>query len=537
MRENAVPLAIVRGRIALAAIFCAFAFALICARLIDVVLFGSATAAIAGSDRSLSLRADLVDRNGVLIARDLPVRDLYARPAELPVTAAHDLAAVTGTDEARLARAFSSERGYVAVKRALTPAEQDAVMQLGLPGLTFESSYRRYYPGGRAVSHAVGQVDIDDNGVSGLELGLDPLLKTSDAPVGLSMDMRIQYALAREVADGQAKFGAKAAGGIVMNVHTGEVLALVSLPNFEPDQRDAVPDAAARNRMTQDVYELGSIFKIFSFAEAVEERTIRLDETFNVGKPVKIGRYDIEDSHKLGPILTGAHVFAESSNVGTAQIAMRAGPERQRVFLKRMGLLQSAKTELPESAAPLVPSHWKDVETATISFGHGISVSPLAFAAAATAVVNGGTRITPTFLKRDKPQEGERVISEKTSATMRSLMRLVITEGTGRNAAVDGYDIGGKTGTAEKAVGGRYARKSLISSFCGVFPIEAPQYLVFVMLDEPKGTKDTSGFATAGYTSAPVAGRVIARIAPLLGVPRNDAVATAEGQRESTKEP
>ena len=537
MRERTVPLTLVRGRIAFAAMICAFAFAVICARLVDVALFGSATAAIPGADRSLALRADLVDRSGVLIARDLPVRDLYARAAELPDAAAHDLALVTGTDEARLARAFAAKRGYVAVKRGLTPAEQDAAMQLGLPGLTFEDSFRRYYPAGRSVSHAVGQVDIDDNGVSGLELGLDHLLKTSGGPVQLSLDMRIQYALAHEVAAGQATFGAKAAGGIVMNVHTGEVLALVSLPDFEPGQRGVVSDAAARNRMTQDVYELGSIFKLFSFAEAIEERTIRLDETFNVGKPLRIGRYDIEDSHSLGPILTGAHVFVESSNIGTAQIAMRAGPEHQRAFLKRMGLLQPAETELPESAAPLVPSHWKDVETATIAFGHGISVSPLAFAAAAAAVVNGGTRITPTFLKRAQAQQGERVVSEKTSATMRGLLRLVVTEGTGRNAGVPGYDIGGKTGTAEKAHGGGYAHKSLISSFCGVFPIEAPQYLVFVMLDEPKGTKGTSGYATAGYTSAPVAGRVIARIAPLLGLPRSDAVATAEGQRESIKEP
>jgi len=537
MRAGSAPLNLVRGRIALAAIFCAFAFALICARLIDVALFGNAVAATSGHDRAIALRADLVDRNGVLIARDLPVRDLYARPAQLPDMAAHDLAAAIGSDEARLARAFASGRGYVAVKRALTPAEQDAAMQLGLPGLTFEDSYRRYYPGGSAVAHAIGQVDIDGHGVSGLELGLDRLLSNAGGPIQLSLDMRIQYALAREVAEGQATFGAKAAGGIVMNVHTGEVLALVSLPNYEPDQRSPISPDAMRNRMTQDVYELGSIFKIFSFAEAVDEHSIRLDETFNVGKPLQMGRYAIEDSHKLGPILTAARVFSESSNIGTAQIAMRAGPDRQRAFLKRMGLLKPAKTELPESAAPLTPSHWKDVETATISFGHGISVSPLSFAAAAAAVVNGGTRITPTFLRHDKPQAGERVISEKTSAAMRGLMRLVVTEGTGRNADVPGYDIGGKTGTAEKAQGHGYAHKSLISSFCGVFPIEAPQYLVFVMLDEPKGTKDTSGFATAGYTSAPVAGRVIARIAPLLGMPRNDAVAAAEGQRESTKEP
>lgn len=539
MGTRTAPLALVRGRIAFAAVICAFAFALIGARLVDVTIFGSATAAISGETKPLSQRADLVDRNGVLIARDLPVRDLYARPAEFSNTeeAAHDLAAVTGADDRRLELAFTPKRGYIAVKRALTPAEQDAVMQLGLPGLIFEDSFRRYYPGGRAIVHAVGQVDIDDHGVSGLELGLNQLLGATDGPVQLSLDMRIQYALAREVADGQHEFGAKAAGGIVLNVRTGEVLALVSLPDYEPNQREPVVADAVRNRMSQDVYELGSIFKVFSFAEAIEEHTIRLDEKFNVGQPLQMGRYQIHDFERLGPMLTAAMVFADSSNIGTAQIAMRGSPERQRSFLQRMGLLSPARTELPESAAPLAPSHWGEIENATIAYGHGISVSPLSFAAAAAAVVNGGTRIVPTFLKRDTAQQGERVISAETSATMRKLMRLVVTDGTGKQANVPGYDVGGKTGTAEKPHDGRYLRHSLISSFCGVFPIEAPQYLVFVMLDEPKGTKDTGGYATAGYTSAPVAGRVIARIAPLMGMPRNDAVAAEDGQRESTKQP
>lgn len=539
MRARTVPLALVRGRIALAAVFCAAAFALVGARLVDIVLIEGTTAFSSGGEaKATALRADLIDRNGVLIARDLPVRDLYAVPADFwdVNEAAHELARVTGADEMRLQRSFAPKRGYVPVKRALSPAEQDAVMQLGLPGLSFEDGHKRYYPGGRAAVHAVGMVDVDGKGVSGLELGLNSRLREGGDPIQLSLDMRIQYALAHEIEEGMAEFQPKAAGGVVLNVRTGEVLALVSLPDFEPSER--VPtDAAARNRMAQDVFELGSIFKLFSFAEAIEEKTVRLDESFNVGEPLKLGRYQIHDFERLGPTLTAAMVFAQSSNIGTAQIAMRDSPEHQRAFLQRLGLLAPVKTELPESAAPLVPAHWGDVETATISFGHGISVSPLAFAAAAAAVVNGGTLIVPTFLKRDAPQEGERVVSEQTSATMRALMRLVMTKGTGTKADVPGYDVGGKTGTAEKPHNGGYARRALISSFCGVFPIGNPQYLVFVLLDEPKGTKDTAGFATAGYTSAPVAGRVIERIAPLLGVMRDDTLATAEGQRESTKQP
>ncbi|MGQ0741028.1 MAG: peptidoglycan D,D-transpeptidase FtsI family protein [Alphaproteobacteria bacterium] len=539
MVAQAVPQARVRGRIALVAVFSAFAFALIGARLVDVAVFGAGGAASPHGMRVLAQRADLVDRNGVLIARDLPVHDLYARPAEFvdAGAAARALAAATGTDERRLARAFASGRGYVVVKRALAPAERDAVMRLGLPGLVFENNYRRYYAAGSIATHAVGQTDIDGNGLSGLELGLDALLKQSPTPVPLSLDLRVQYALARELAEGMRRFGARAAGGIVMNVHTGEILALVSLPDFEPNERSATPRDAARNRMAQDVYELGSIFKIFTFAHALDASSVRLDERIAVGEPLKLGRYLIRDSHRMGPELTAADVFAQSSNIGAAQIAARLGAARQHTFLATMGLLEAAKTELPESAAPLLPRHWGGVESATISYGHGISVSPLAFTAAAAAVVNGGTRMTPTFLKRSEGQRGERVLSESTSKAMRELMRLAVTGGTGGKAAVPGYAIGGKTGTAEKAEAGRYASKALISSFYGVVPIDNPEYAVFVMLDEPKGTKETGGFATAGYTSAPVAGRVIARIAPLLGIPRNDALAAATGQRDSTKEP
>ena len=520
---TAAALPLVRSRIVLAAMFCACAFAVIGARLVDVMVFG----ALGPTNRHVAtdapaLRADMVDRNGVLLARDLPIVDLYASPAAFWNTdeAARELAAVVGADEARLKAAFAPHRGFIAVRRGLTPDVKDAAMRLGLPGLTFEDGYRRFYPEGDAVARVVGQVDIDRRGVSGLELGLDQSLRASAKPVALSLDMRVQYVLAHEISETAATFQAKAAGGIVLDVQTGEVLALVSLTDStEPD--------AARDRMTQDVYELGSIFKTFSFAEAVEENIIRLDETFNVGRPYRIGRYAIKDSHRLGPVLTAAMVFAESSNIGTAQIAERFTPERQRAFLERMGLLAPVKAELTRAAAPLIPSHWKATETTTIAFGHGISVSPLAFAAAAAAVVNGGTRIRPTFLRQTAPQNGERLLTAATSATMRNLMRLVVTDGTGRKADVPGYNVGGKTGTAEKPNGHGYAEHALISSFCGVFPMDAPRYLVFVMFDEPKGTRETGGYATAGYVAAPTAGAVIARIAPLLGVERRDAVVAA----------
>jgi len=530
MNPRTEPPPLVKGRIGLAAGFCAAAFSIIAARLVEVMVFGAGAAASAGAAATLNpMRADLVDRHGALIARDLPVSDLYASPAVFWDTkeAARDLAKATGANEARLNAAFEPKHGYVLVQRGLTPDKRDSVMRLGYPGLTFEKAYKRYYPSGRIVSHAVGQVDPDDNGISGLELGLNETVRHSDKPVELSLDMRVQYVLEHEIEENARAFQVKAAAGLVLDVHTGEVLALASLPDYEPNLRNHGKGDSTRNRMTQDVYELGSIFKIFAFSEAVEEKTVRLDEPIDVGHPYKLGRYLIHDFEKLGPYLPASMVFAESSNIGTAQIALRSGPAKQQPFLEKLGLLEPLKTELPEVAAPLYPRRWGEVEGATIAYGQGISVNPLGFAAAAAAVVNGGTLITPTFLKRDTPQNGERVISEETSKTMRGLLRLVVTNGTGGKADIPGYDVGGKTGTAEKPDNGSYARHRLISSFVGVFPISDPQYLVFIMMDEPKGNKASFGFATGGWTAAPAVGRVIARIGPLLGVRRNDTIAAA----------
>jgi cell division protein FtsI (penicillin-binding protein 3) len=530
MDARSAPNALVKSRIGLAAGLCAAAFSVIVARLVEVMVFGASVAGVAAAEPSRPpMRADFVDRNGVLIARDLPVSDLYASPAAFwdADEAANGLAKVTGADAMRLKELFAEKRGYVLVRRGLSPDVRDGVMRLGLPGLTFEKSYRRYYPAGRILSHAVGQVDPDDNGVSGLELGLDNQVRGRDKPLELSFDMRVQYVLEHEMRETVRAFTAKAAGGLVLDVRTGEVLALASLPTYEPNSRSLVPGDSIRNRLTQDVYELGSIFKIFAFSQAIEEKTVSLSESINIGKPLKFGRHTINDFDNHGSILTASMVFAESSNIGTAQIALRAGPARQQAFLRRMGLLDGLKTELPEMASPLYPRRWNEVETVTISYGQGISVNPLAFAAAAAAAVNGGTLIHPTFLKNPTPQKGERVISEATSQSMRELMRLVVTQGTGRKADVPGYEVGGKTGTADKPVNGSYGRHLVVSSFAGVFPISQPQYLVFVMIDEPKGNKASFGFATGGWTAAPAVGRVISRIAPLLGVRRNDTFAAA----------
>ncbi|HWA89724.1 MAG TPA: penicillin-binding protein 2 [Rhizomicrobium sp.] len=516
MKEGAT---IFQRRIVVGAAMCVAAFALVGLRLVDVTLFRDRGRA-AFRLTPLVARADVVDRNGDLLARDIPVQDLYARPHAFwdRAQAAHDLAEAAATDETRLAQMFAGKKPYVLVARQLTPDAQDRVMHLGLPGLDFLPATKRYYPDGRATAQLIGVTDGNGKGVTGLELGIDDKMH-GQAPVQLSIDMRVQYILAHEVAASRAEFSAHAAGGLVLDVRTGEVLGMVSLPDFDPNAPAMGEGDTTHNIVGQDVYELGSVFKIFSFALATEDHTMRPDEILPIGNGYRIGKYTIHEAEHMPAVLAARDVLAQSSNIGTTQIALRSGPVRQREFLTSLGLLSALHTELPEARRPLFPSHWGTIETATVSFGHGISVAPLAFAAAAATVVNGGRRIVPTFLKHPEDGRGEQILKPETSLKMRELLRYVVTNGTGKKADVLGYNVGGKTGSAQKPGPHGYQHK-LVTSFCAAFPIDDPRYLVFVLLDEPHGTKATFGFALAGYTAAPLAGRVISRIAPILGVPQ-----------------
>ncbi len=524
-----VPTTIQR-RIVVAAGICVMAFALVGVRLVDLAIFkGQVTGAgIVAPPHLVATRADILDRNGQLLARDLPVFDLYAQPHVFwdKAQAAHDLARVTGASENRLSHAFATEHNYVLVARQITPEVQDRVMHLGLPGLEFQPAVKRFYPQGTAAVQVIGATEAvsGGKGTEGLERGLNARL-AAGTPARLSLDMRVQYVLAHEVEAAREKYDARAAGGIVMNVNTGEILAMASLP----DTPDAATQGAdpRRNRMAQDDYELGSVFKIFAFALALEDHTTRLDDVFPVGPGFKIGRFMIRDAEHMPAQMMARDILAQSSNAGTAQIALRSGPDRQREFLTSLGLLAAPRSEIPEGSAPIYPRHWGQVETATIGFGHGISVSPLAFVTAAAMVVNGGRRIRPTFLKQDGDQRGEQVIKPATSIAMRGLLRYVVTSGTGKSADIQGYDVGGKTGSAEKNEHGRYVAHKLLTSFCAAFPIDNPRYLVFVMLDEPHGANATGVMALAGHTAAPLAGSVIAHIAAMLEMPTSAPITVA----------
>lgn len=517
---------VLQRRIIIGAGLCVAAFALVGIRLVHVTLLKSLESGRAAV--TVAARADLTDRNGELLARDLPVKDLYARPHVFwdKAEAARELSAATGADERRLLDGFNNTKHpYVLIARQITPDTEAKVMHLGLPGLEFEAGGKRYYPDGRNAAQVVGVTDPDNNGVSGLELGLQKEIRANaGGQVATSIDMRVQYILAHEVETARKTFTARAAGGIVMDVNTGEVLGMVSVPNFDPNERRQSAGDSSRNIMAQDVYELGSVFKILTFTMALEDHTLKsLDEVFPIGQGFKIGNHTIHEAEHMPATLAARDILAQSSNIGTSQIALRSGGTREREFLAHLGLFKPVETELPETARPLYPTMWGDIQTANVAFGQGIAVSPLSFVAAAAQVVNGGRRITPTFLKQESHDlRGARLIREDTSLKMRDLLRYVVTNGSGKKADVPGYDVGGKTGSAQVAgPHGRYIPHALRTSFYGVFPVHNPRYVVYVLMDQPHGTKETGGFALAGWTAAPTVGRVIQRIAPLLGVPNN----------------
>jgi cell division protein FtsI (penicillin-binding protein 3) len=399
--------------------------------------------------------------------------------------------------------------------------QQYKVHMLGLPGLSFQREDRRFYPNGNIASHVVGFTDLDNKGIAGIEKEFDERLRKNNDPLVLSIDLRLQNILREELKKSVVEFRARGAAGIIMNAHTGELLAMVSLPDFDPHNMGGSAPDAKFNRNTSGMYEMGSTFKIFNTAMALETGRVRMNSSFDATQPLFVGGHKFADYHPKNRWLTVPEIFEYSSNIGSARMALEVGSKAQRNFFEHIGLFQPVDIELPEVGSPLVPARWGDLTTITASFGYGISVSPLHIARGVSAVVNGGYLPEVTLLKRKPNESGEgmRVISQSTSDQMRELMRLVVESGTGKNAEAKGYFVGGKTGTAEKSSTGGYAQKNLISSFAGAFPIQDPEYVVFAMVDEPQGNEATHGFATAAYVAAPVISRTVSRMAPILGLP------------------
>ena len=531
-----------RARIGLAIIAFAAVYSIIVARLVMFALASNshATHRVVSSDAIATARPDILDRNGIVLATDVRVPSLYAEPRRLIDIddAVERLTAdLPDLDGAELRERLSSKRGFVWLRRDITPEQQREIYRQGLPGIGFLNENKRDYPDGVEISHLIGHVNIDNQGIAGIEKWLDGQglaalhmagLATDrlQNPVELAVDLRIQHVLHEELAAARTKFGALAAAGLVLNVRTGEVLAMVSEPDYDPNNPREALDPSRINRLTTGVFEMGSTYKAFTVAMALDSGKVTLKSTFDARMPLHMGRFDIHDFEGQHRVLSVPEIFTYSSNIGAARMALAVGVDGHKAFLKKIGQLDRLRTELPESAEPIVPKRWVNLNTATIAFGHGLSVAPLQAAMGVAALMNGGTLIPPTFLKRseaDAQALGKRVIKPETSAVMRYLMRLNVERGTAAKADVPGYYIGGKTGTADKVVNGRYSKAKVLTDFIAVLPADRPRYVLLIMLDEPHATPETHGFTTSGWNAVPTGGAVVARIAPLLGIaPRMD---------------
>jgi cell division protein FtsI (penicillin-binding protein 3) len=531
-------------RVALVGLVFVAVFGTISAKLLMMAIFGeppSQEHRVAAAS-STAFRPDIVDRNGEILATDIRTVSVFAEPGNIydKDEAVELLTAVLPELNASELRAKLSSRkgrsgaGFVWVKRELTPKQQAEVHRLGIPGIGFLPDHKRVYPNGTAAAHILGATNLDGIGIAGMEKYIDStglqalnsfglVSKQADLkPVQLSIDLRAQFAVRDELAWGIDHFKAKAGASMILDVKTGEVIALVSMPDFDPnDPKDALsPDRI--NRMNVGVYEMGSTFKAMTLAMALDSGKYNVNSTFDTrGGVLNWGRQKIHEYHGTNRVITMPEVFTHSSNIGSAKMALGVGVPGHKAFLKKMGLLDRLRTELPESAAPIVPSRWTEINTITIAFGHGIAVAPIQAAAAVAAIANGGDLITPTFLKAnpDDKARSTHVLSAQTSEAMRYIMRLNASEGSAKKAAIPYYFVGGKTGTAEKVIGGRYIHNRLFTTFMAAAPMNDPKYLFVTIMDEPQGLPESGGYATAAWNSGVVTGKVIERVAPILGLP------------------
>jgi cell division protein FtsI (penicillin-binding protein 3) len=489
-------------------------------------------------------RPDLVDRNGRLLATDVKMPSLYADPSivQSKDEASEKLASVLPDLDPKAVRSLLDDRDrrFVWIRRGLSPKIAQKVHDLGLPELAFRYELRRAYPLGRLAGHVLGHVNIDNKGVAGIERyvydakGVEPVhgaTLSAEAPLRLSLDVGVQHTLEEELAGAMHRYGARGAAGLVMDVAAGEISAAASLPRVDPSRPADGDDAARLDKVSGGAFELGSVWKIVTLAMALEGGRTSLETMIDVTQPLSADGFKIADLHPAGRPLTVAEVFVRSSNIGAGLLALEAGAERQRAFLERLGLWGAMRTEAGAVAEPILPGRLGRAEQITISYGHGIAVAPIQFAAAVAGLINGGERVEPTFLRRTGGASPSRVrvVSPATSANIRELLRMNVTDpaGTGHRADVPGYRVGGKTGTADMPGPGGYRQGAVISSFLAAFPMDAPKALVLVSLFEPTATVETNGEILAGVNAAPTAARIIERVAPLLGVLPQPVVAAA----------
>jgi cell division protein FtsI (penicillin-binding protein 3) len=528
-----------QGRLLFAALGFGVLFLAVGVKLTDATILSPAPSRLAQAPRLPPAeppvsRAPVTDRNGEVLAVTVRGTALYARPGEIdnPARVADQLVRILPhLERDRLLARISPPRQFAYIDRFITPRQQQAINDLGILGLYFETAERRTYPRGRDAAHVLGAVDVDGEGIAGVEKWYDERLRVTREPLRLAIDIRIQRELREALEWSIERFNAIGGSAILMDVHTAEVLGMVSLPDFAASNLATAPAEQRFNRAVTGVYEPGSTFKLFTAAMALDEGRVQMHGGFDASRPIRIGRHEINDFKGKNRWLSLPEIIAYSSNLASAHMAMSVGTVRHREFVGRLGMLSRTGIELPESAATLAPSarNWREINTMTIGFGHGISVTPLHIVNGVSALANGGTLRSPTILAVPPGGErpGVRVISERTSEQMRRLMRVAVTDGSGRQSDSPGYFVGGKTGTAQKTnERGQYQENRRISSFVGAFPMNAPRYALHVLVDEPKPRADTGGYATAGVVAAPTARRVVERTAPILGmVPETDRIA------------
>ncbi len=491
------------------------------------------TSSIMPADRLMASRPDLLDRNGEVLATDIRTVSLYAEPHKIVDAdeVIEKLATVLPDLDAKsIYGKLSSKSHFQWLRRQLTPKQQSQILALGIPGIGFRPEKRRFYPGGATAAHVVGHVNIDNRGVAGMERYVDSqgladlaaVGMTSDQPlepVKLSIDLRIQSIVREVIYSSIEKYQAIGAGAVVLDVHTGEVIAMASAPDYDPNYPAAGAEEGWLNRMTNGTFEMGSTFKAFTTAMALDSGKVKLTDSFDARYPIRIGGFTIRDFHGKGRMLTVPEVFQYSSNIGTAKMADVVGIDGHKEFLTRLGLLTRMQTELPEVATPSQPREWKKIHSVTISFGHGVATTPLQTAVAVAALVNGGKLIPATFLPRSRDEAdaiAQTVMKPSTSEQMRYLFDFNGKKGSGRRAQVQGFDVGGKTGTAEKVVNGRYSNDKNFNVFIAAYPMNDPRYAVLTFIDEPKTGE--GGGRTAGLTAAPMVQEIISRSAAILGV-------------------
>jgi cell division protein FtsI (penicillin-binding protein 3) len=525
-----------RTRIRLAAIVFTLAFGAIIGRLVMLGIADAPANADGGSANAgiATGRPDLLDRNGEVLAADLKTASVYGEPRNIadPDEAAEAIASVLpDLNIDALRKRLSGNAGFAWIKREITPQQQKKIHALGIPGIGFLSENRRFYPGGPTAAHILGAVNVDNQGIAGMEKTIDDRwlaalhaagFARGEAldPVRLSIDISVQHILRDELLQAMERYRAIAAAGIILDVHTGEIVAMASLPDFDPNNPVDALKTDRLNRVSAGMFELGSIFKSFTFAMALDSGLVKMTDSIDASSAIRVGRFTINDFHGKHRVLSVPEVFIYSSNIGTARMAMKVGAEGQQAYLKRYGFFGRPAIELPEVGLPIIPKKWSDLTTMTVAFGHSMAVSPLQVAVADAALVNGGKLIPPTLFPRTREEADKlavQVASSETSAQMRYLFALNVEKGSGRRAEVPGYNVGGKTGTAEKIENGRYVGNKRLNSFLAAFPMDDPQYVVLVTLDEPKPEKEGTA-ATAGLNAAPTVAAVIRRSAALLGV-------------------